>query len=110
MGIFSSITAAFSKRGRALSLFKRGMDKANQRNWSGAIEDYNTILNMRGLPSDVRAMALLNRALALSLNDSESEAYADLDAVLAMPDAPASVISAAKDKLKRMKSRPHRDS
>ena len=56
----------FSGRSKALSLYKRGMKKAKNRDLAGAVEDYTLVIKMPNVSNDVKAMALFNRALAYS--------------------------------------------
>jgi len=81
------------------------MQKAGDRDLAGAIEDYSAVIDCKGAPPDVVAMALLNRALAYSREHDDANASVDLDRVLAMPGATPQVISAAHEKLHRMKRR-----
>ncbi len=103
MGILNKAFGGFSSRGKALNVYKRGMTKADQRDLPGAIADYSTVIAMKSVPGDVKAMALLNRALAYSRSHEQEKAEADLATVLAMPDATAQVRSAANEKLQRMR-------
>lgn len=105
MGFLSQVFGAFSVRGRAMALYKRGMDKAGRRDLEGAIADYSAAIELKGAPEDVIGMALLNRALAYSREHDEDKASADLARVLAMPGATAQVKDAAHEKLHRMKRR-----
>ena len=105
MGLLSRMFGSFSARGRATALYKRGMEKAGNRDLEGAIEDYTAVIDLKHAPPDVIAMALLNRALAYSREHDDARATADLDRVLAMPGATQQVISAAHEKLHRMKRR-----
>ncbi len=103
MSFFSSIFGVFTARGKAMSLYKHGMQKADQRDFEGAIVDYTTVVEMARAPGDVRAMALLNRALVYSRAHETEKAEKDLAAVLAMPEATAQVKAAAHEKIQRMK-------
>jgi hypothetical protein len=86
-------------------MFKRGVEKAENRDLQGAIADYTAVIDLKGAPPDVIAMALFNRALAYSREHNDTKATADLDRVLAMPGATRKVISAAHEKLHRMRRR-----
>jgi hypothetical protein len=81
------------------------MQKAGDRNLPGAIADYTAVVDMKGAPEDVVAMALLNRALAYSRAHDEDKASEDLDRVLGMSGASKQVLDAAHEKLHRMKRR-----
>ncbi|MHB0959856.1 MAG: hypothetical protein ACYC0X_29980 [Pirellulaceae bacterium] len=105
MSLISRVFGSFSSRGKATALYKRGMQKAGDRDLDGAIEDYSAVVEMKGAPADVVAMALLNRALAYSRVHDETKATVDLDRVIAMKGATQQVIDAAHEKLHRMKRR-----
>lgn len=103
MGFLSDILGLFSVRGKAMAMYKRGMHKADQRDFDGAISDYTAVVETRQAPGDVRAMALLNRALVFSRAHEVEKAEKDLATVLAMPEASAQVKAAAQEKVQRMK-------
>ncbi len=105
MSLISKLFGGLSTRGKALAAYKRGMQKAGVRNLEGAIADYTAVVDMKGAPEDVVAMALLNRALAYSRCHDDDKASVDLDRVLAMPGASKQVVDAAHEKLHRMKRR-----
>lgn len=106
MGILDSVFGSFTARGKALALYRRGMQKAEDRNLEGAIEDYSAVVAMKGVPPDVVAMALFNRALSYSRSRDDEKAKVDLELVLEMAEAPGKVKDAASEKLRRMKRRP----
>ena len=105
MSLISKVFGSFSSRGKATALYQRGMQKAGDRDLEGAIDDYTAVVDMKGAPTDVVAMALLNRALAYSRVHDDTKATIDLDRVIAMPGATQQVIDAAHEKLHRMKRR-----
>jgi hypothetical protein len=105
MSLMSKVFGSFSSRGKATALYRRGMQKAGDRDLEGAIDDYTAVVEMKGAPPDVIAMALLNRALAYSRVHDDAKATIDLDRVIAMPGATQQVIDAAHEKLHRMKRR-----
>ena len=105
MNLMSKLFGSLTTRGRALAAYKRGMDKAGQRDLEGAISDYTVVVDMKGAPEDVIAMALLNRALAYSRAHQDDKAGEDLDRVIRMPGASKKVIHAAHEKLRRMQRR-----
>jgi hypothetical protein len=84
------------------------MQRASDRDLEGAIADYTEVIEMGKAPTDLKAMALMNRALAFSRSGDDEKAQSDLDKVLAMPDAGAQVKAAATEKLHRMKRRVHK--
>ena len=105
MNIFHWLTSCFSGRGKAVSLYKRGMAKAKKHDHQGALEDYTTTIGMPGLPADLLAMVRYNRALVYVAAGDEPKGAADLDAVLAMNEALVNVKTMARQKLARMESR-----
>ena len=105
MGLISKLFGSLSARGRALAVYRRGMQKAGDRNLPGAISDYTAVIDMKGAPDDVVAMALLNRALAYSRAHDDDKASEDLDRVLNMSGASKQVLDAAHEKLHRMERR-----
>ena len=102
------MTDHFSNRGKALSLYKRGMAKAKNHEHQGAIDDYTTALGMPGMPADVKAMVLYNRALVHVASGDLCRGADDLDAVLAMDEAPANVKTMARQKLAKRNIRSHK--
>ena len=103
MSFITKVFGSFSVRGKAMAVYKQGMHKADQRDLEEAIVDYSTVIEMQRAPRDVKAMALLNRALAYSRSHQPEKAEADLKLVLAMPEASAQVKAAAHEKVQRMK-------
>jgi len=105
MSLIAKIFGVFTMRGKALAVYRRGMQKAGRRDLTGAIADYTAVVDMKGAPEDVMAMALLNRALAYSRAHDDDKAGDDLDRVLHMKGASKQVVDAAHEKLHRMKRR-----
>ena len=105
MNVFDWLTSCFSMRGKAMSLYKRGMARAKKRDHQGAIEDYTTVIGMPGTPADLMAMVLFNRALVNVAAGDDRKGADDLDAVLAMNEAFVNVKTMARRKLARMDSR-----
>jgi hypothetical protein len=99
MNVFAWWTERFSNRGRAMSLYKRGMIKAKKHDHQGAIDDYTETLGMPETPANVRAMVLYNRALVHVANGDHRKGIDDLRSVLAMDEAPSSVKTKARQKL-----------
>ena len=62
MNVVDWLAGHFSNRGKAMTLYRRGMAKAKKRNHRGAIDDYSKTLGMPDTPNDVKAMVLYNRA------------------------------------------------
>ena len=105
MPVFNWLTGHFSDRGKALSLYRRGMARAKKHNHQGAINDYTAAIDMPDIPASMKAMALYNRAVMHVAAGDRSDGMDDLDAVLAMDGAFVNVRSMAKHKLAMMKSR-----
>jgi len=102
MNVFSWLTGRFSSRGKALSLYRRGMAKSKQHDHEGAIDDYTTTIGMQDVPTDVKAMALYNRALVYAAAGNGPRAASDLNTVLGMTEALPNVKAEARRKLARM--------
>jgi hypothetical protein len=105
INVFNWFAVRFSNRGKALSLYRRGMAKAKKHDNQGAIDDYTKTIGMPHTPADVRAMALYNRALVHVAAGNDRKGVNDLDAVLAMDRAPLNVKTMARQKLARKESR-----
>ncbi len=84
-------------------IYNRAIERAKRHDFAEAIADYTAVIDDEATAQNMRAMALVNRAKAYSAIKSHEKAHADLAAALAMPQAPAAVKDAAKEKLKRMK-------
>lgn len=105
MNTFNWLKSRFSSRGKALSLYRRGMARAKKHDHQGAIDDYTATIDMPDTPSDVKAMALYNRALVHVAAGDDRKGVDDLDAVLAMAEALANVKTMARQKLAKLESR-----
>jgi len=105
MGFLSIFKNFGSARKRAMSLYESGMQKAKKEDYSGAIADYTATLRLDKAPEDVKAMALFNRGLAFSVTKDIVKAREDLQSVITMQGAPSSVVTAAKEKLERIRRR-----
>jgi hypothetical protein len=97
-------------RGKATSLYRRGMVKAHHHDHQGAIRDYSMAIKMPETPGDLKAMALFNRALVYAAAKDELRAIDDLKVLLAMRETPPDVRTEAKRKLARMDRRTNNDS
>lgn len=109
MHILERLKDWFSGRGKALSRYRRGMERAKRHDHAGAIDDYTATINMPQVPQDVKAMALFNRALILASDGDNPLARNDLNQVLAMAETPADVRTEARRKLVRMERQSIRD-
>ena len=105
MSFTSWVKGLFSPRGKAISLYRRGMTKANKHDFQGAIADYSAAIGEPHFPADVKAMAIYNRALAYSAVHEDAKAIEDLEAVLEMPGLPASIKSHAQERRERLRQR-----
>jgi hypothetical protein len=86
-------------------IYKRGMRKAHHHDHPGAILDYTSAIQMPDIPSDLKAMALFNRAMVYAASNEESKAISDLRMLIAMRETPSEVRTEAKRKLARMDRR-----
>ena len=98
-----------STRGKTLSMYRNGMVKANRRDYKGAIADYSAAIESPEIPPDVKAMAIYNRALAYSAIHQDDKAADDLKTVLATPDLPDNIRTAAQQRRERIRRRGEED-
>ena len=105
MNLFHWLTERFSKRGKALSRYHRGMARSKKRDHQGAIDDYTATIGMPDAPLDVKAMAFYKRALAHVAAGNDQKGTDDLDAVVAMDGSPMNTKTMARQQLVRMESR-----
>jgi len=101
MNFFKRLLGGGSVRDTAMSLYKRGLAKGKKRDQQGAIEDYTAAINSPEVPTDVRAMALYNRALLYASMKHIPKAAEDLRAVMAMEEPLSKIKAAAKQTLDR---------
>ena len=105
MNVFNWLTGRFSYRGKAVSLYKRGMTKAKKHDFQGAIDDYTKSIGIPNTPADLKAMVLYNRALAHVASGDYLRGVDDLETLLAMDGASPAVKSRARHKLAKRRSR-----
>ena len=105
MNILNWFKSIFSRRELALARYRSGMAKAKKENYSGAIEDYTASIRAPGIPIDVKAMALYNRALAYSAMHDTDNANKDLAEVLKIPGLPENIRTAAGQRQERLRRR-----
>ncbi|MGO9115635.1 MAG: hypothetical protein ACLP9L_41035 [Thermoguttaceae bacterium] len=105
MSFIDWVKSCFSHRGRAVSLYRSGMAKANKRNYAGAIADYSAAIHEPHLTPDVKAMILYNRALAYSAMHEDAKSAEDLAAVLEMPRLSHEIRTQAQQRRERMRRR-----
>lgn len=99
MDLVNWLSSHFSNRGRALSLYKRGMAKAKKHDHQGAIDDYTATIGLPNTPANVKAMVLYNRALVHVATGDFNKGVEDLDAIMEMDEAPVGVKIRARKKL-----------
>ncbi len=105
MNLFKWWSGRFTERGRAVKLYRSGMDRAKKRDTDGAIRDYTDAIRLSNDLPDVCAMALYNRALMYLAAEDAKKATADLKTVLNMAKAPNDIKIEAKQRLTRMKTK-----
>ena len=105
MSFTTWIQSFLSHRGKAISLYRSGMAKANERDYEGAIADYSAAIEMAKIPADVRAMAIYNRALAYSAIDDEVKSVEDLSTLLDLPGVPENIRTAVQQRRERLRRR-----
>ncbi len=107
MNVVGWFKSGFSARHKALWNYKRGIARAKRRDFEGALANYTTAIELAGVPAEVIAMALYNRALVYVAAGDDAKGVDDLDAILAMDGAMVivNVRTMAKQKLAKMESR-----
>ena len=105
MNLIRWVKSLFTRRGKALSLYRAGIAKANKRDYDGAIADYSAAIRAPDTPIDVKAMALYNRSIAYSAIHEDKKAAEDLAAMLEMPGLPDNIKSKAHQRRERIKRR-----
>ena len=102
MIIYDWLVGYLSRRGKAFSLYKRGMAKAKKQDHQGAIDDYTMSIGLRATPPDLSAMVLYHRGLVYVTSGDHRKGTEDLQAVLAMTETLINVKTLARQKLARM--------
>ena len=77
------------------------MAQARRHDYEGALTSYTAAIELLGIPADVKAMALFNRALAHVADGEDSKGVSDLEAVLAM-DGEMITVNIKKKKKKKL--------
>ena len=108
MSFTTWVKSCFSHRGKALSLYRSGMAKANKHDYDGAITDYSAAIQAPNTPTDVKSMALYNRALAYSAIHENEKSEKDLTAVLEMPGLAKNIKTEAQERRERIRRRDER--
>lgn len=84
------------------------MAKANKRDYEGAIVDYSAAIRTSDIPTDVKAMAIYNRALAYSAIHEDEKAAEDLSTMLEMPGLSERIKTEASRRRERIRKRGER--
>lgn len=105
MSLTRWVKSWLTHRGKALSLYRAGMAKANKRDYGGAIADYSAAIRASDIPTDVRAMAIYNRSLAYTAIHEDTKAAEDLAAVLEMPGLSERIKAEAHQRRERIRRR-----
>ncbi len=82
--------------------YRQGMEAANRKDHKTALEQYAAAIELADAPTDIRAMALYNRAVVHSAMHNGAEAIRDLEELFDSSGVTASVRLEAKRKLVRM--------
>src|SRR5208337_1296209 len=105
MSFITWVKNCLSRPGKAVSLYRSGMAKANKRNFKGAIADYSAAIGEPNIAADVKAMVLYNRALAYSAVHEDAKSAEDIAAVLEIPQLSQEIRTQAQQRRERMKRR-----
>jgi len=105
VGLLSWFQSLFSTRAKALSMYRSGVAKANKKDYQGAIADYSEAIGSADIPTDVKGMALYNRALAYAAIEDDVKAAADLAAMLKIPGLPENIVTQARRRRERLRRR-----
>src|SRR3954470_6546805 len=98
MGLRQWLSSLVSRGGKAMFLYRGGMEKARRRDYLGAIADYSAAIESPQIPMDVKGMATYNRALAYAAVNEDQKAADDLAAMLKMPGLPEKIITEARQR------------
>jgi len=99
------VKSLVSQRGKAIALYRSGMEKAKKGDFRGAISDYTAALQVPGIPDDVKGMALYNRAISRSSINEHESAAEDLASLLKVPHLPENVRVQAHQRRERLRRR-----
>lgn len=105
MGLLSSLAGLLSRGGRDDNQLLEALEHAKAKRPDKALAIYNGLLAAPVTRPEVKARALFNRALAYSSLDQDDKALADLEKLLATPNIPENVQTAAKSQLLRVRKR-----
>ena len=99
------LKSLLTHRGKALSLYRAGIARANKGDHHGAIANYSAAIRVPDIPVDVKGMALYNRSLAYAAIEEDEKADEDLSAMLEIPGLPDNVKSKAHQRRERIRRR-----
>jgi hypothetical protein len=105
MNLFKRWLWPHSARSDAISLYKKGLTRSEQKDVMGAMDAYTLAIELPDAPDDVKAMALYNRALILAANGAIDKALTDLQVVMDLPLPLHEIKLAARRRLERLKNR-----
>ena len=105
MSLTRWVKSWLTHRGKALSLYRAGMAKANRRDYDGAIADYSAAIRAPDIPTDVKAMAIYNRSLAYNAIHEDAKAAEDLAALLEVPGLSERIKTEAHQRRERIRKR-----
>jgi tetratricopeptide (TPR) repeat protein len=105
MNLFKRWFWPHTARGDAMSLYRRGLACGERNDFAGATAAYTSAIKSPGIPDDVKAMALYNRALVLAADGAVEKAIADLQIVMHLPGTLSAIKLAARRRLERLKNR-----
>ena len=103
MGLFANLAGLFSGGSHEFRL-KKALELAKGGKPEAAIEIYDDLL-ARSTDEDLKARAMLNRALAYSALSDDGQAERDLKSVLANNQSSEAVKPTAREKLARVQKR-----
>jgi tetratricopeptide (TPR) repeat protein len=108
MKFFDWLSGVFSRQANGLTLYKRGMVRAQVHDHQGAIDCYTQATDIPNTPSEVIAMVRYNRGLVYLAIGEMEKAGSDFNGVVSMDDVSVNVKTMAKSKLARIEQRVNR--
>jgi pentatricopeptide repeat protein len=105
MSFVSRLLGIFTRGGRDEGMLLQGVEHAKAKRPEKAIAIYNELIENKGTSPQVRGRALFNRSLAYSAMKEDDKALADLQEVLKIPHLPENVMTAARERVTRLRNR-----
>src|SRR6186713_1628847 len=105
MSLVSRLLSIFTRGGRDEEALQQGLEHAKAKRPEKAIEVYGRLIDNEGTSPEVRGRALFNRSLAYSTLKDEQKALADLQEVLKIAHLPENVLTAARERVARLRNR-----